>query len=277
METTYEKLTDEQVSHYLERLGISCGEGGMPQPSLEFLNRLVEAHQKRIPFEAIDVYQQKLPISLEVQKLYEKIVEKKRGGYCFEMNGLFISLLRTLGYDAWSCYCRVIRGRAELRPVSHRGNIVCIENQLYFCDVGFGGPMPSQAILLESGRHQKIGQEEYWPVEEEHGWWGLMRMRKGSQDDFDSQSGSGEQLELMFQISMADPLDFIPLNAHVSERPEAVFRLKFMANVRTDRGYKDISDMVFTIKEDGVVTRRELDNEQQREEVLKEHFGICLE
>lgn len=276
MVTTYEKLTDKQLHNYLNRLGISCGEEEIPQPSLEFLNCLVEAHQKQIPFEDIDVYQQKLPISLEVQKLYEKIVEKRRGGYCFEMNGLFITLLRTLGYNAWSCYCRVVRGGTQLRPVSHCGNLVCMEGKHYFCDVGFGGPMPSGAVLLESGRHQIIGQEEYWPVKEEHGWWGLMRMRKGQQDDFDSRSSHGEQLELMFQTSMADPLDFLPLSAYVSERPESVFRMKFMANIRTNSGYKDISDMVFSIKENGEVTRYELEDEQQREKILREHFGIFL-
>lgn len=276
MVTTYERLTDIQVDRYLKRLGIDCGKDEKPQPSLEFLDHLVGAHQKRIPFEDIDVYQQKLPISMEAPKLYEKIVEKKRGGYCFEMNGLFICLLRSLGYDAWSCFCRVIRGRAELRPVSHRGNIVKIGSRLYFCDVGFGGPMPSKAILLESGRHQKIGQEEYWPVEEEHGWWGLMRMKRGKQDDYDSTSSSGEQLELMFQTAMADPLDFLPLNAYFSERQESVFRVRFMVNIRTDRGYKDINDMVFTIKEDGVVKRCQLEDERQREDILREHFGIDL-
>ena len=277
MVTTYEKLTDDQVCGYLERLGMPCEKEKLPPPSLELLNRLVEAHQKKIPFEDIDVYQQKLPLSLEVQDLYKKIVEKKRGGYCFEMNGLFISLLQTLGYDAWSCYCRVVRGRAGWRAVSHRGNLVQIENRLYFCDVGFGGPMPSGAILLESGLHQRIGQEEYWPVEAEHGWWALMRMKKGEQDDFDSQSESGEQMELMFELTMADPLDFLPLNAYVSERPEAVFRQKFMVNMRTDKGYKGISDMVFTVKEDGVVNCFEMEDEQDRKEVLEKHFGIYLD
>ena len=276
MMTGYTTLTDAQARGYLERLGIFPAEGAMPEPDLSFLNRLVEAHQKKVPFENIDVYQARLPISLEISDLYEKIVVKKRGGYCFEMNGLFVCLLRTLEYDAWSCGCRVVRGRDQVRPILHRGNIVCLNNRLYFCDVGFGGPMPSQAVLLESGKHQRIGQEEYWPVEEEHTWWSLVRMKRGNQDDYAPEAEAGECVEIMFQTAMMEPADFLPLNYYVSEPADSYFRVKMMANIRTDTGYMDVSDMVFTIKENGRVTRHGLESEEERSAVLEKYFGICL-
>lgn len=276
MKTTYETLSKEQMKAYFERLGITAACDVFPAPSLELLNQLIEAHQKKIPFEDLEVYLQRLPLSLEVQDLYEKIIERKRGGYCFELNGLFISLLRSLGFDAWSCICRVIRGRDFIKPVSHRGNIVKIEDKLYFCDVGFGGPMSCHAVLLENGLHQKIGEEEFWPVDEENGWWSLMRYKKGSQDDYDAEKETGEQLELMFQSVLADPVDFIPLNLFLTNNPESLFRSTYIANLRTDSGYKNIQDMVFTVKKDGVVTRTELADEEERTAILKEHFGIVL-
>lgn len=276
MKTTYENLSREQVKAYFNRLGITVEGDGFPEPSLELLNQLIEAHQKKIPFEDLEVYLQRLPLSLEVQDLYEKIIVRKRGGYCFELNGLFISLLRSLGFDAWSCFCRVIRGRDMIRPVSHRGNIIKIEGQLYFCDVGFGGPMSCHAVLLESELHQKIGEEEFWPVEEENGWWSLMRYKKGSQDDYDAEKETGEQMELMFQSAQADPVDFIPLNLFLTDNPESLFRSTFIANIRTDHGYRNIQNMVFTVKENGVVTRREMADEEERADVLKTYFDIVL-
>ncbi|MGN0293261.1 MAG: arylamine N-acetyltransferase [Lachnospiraceae bacterium] len=276
MLTEYAVLTDAQVRGYLERLEISLEEGKLPYPDPAFLNRLVEAHQKKVPFENIDVYLKKLPVSLDISDLYEKIVVKRRGGYCFELNGLFVCLLRTLGYDAWSCACRVVRGREQIRPILHRGNIVRIDDRLYFCDVGFGGPMPAQAVLLESGRHQRIGQEEYWPVEEGHTWWSLVRMKRGNQDDYAPEAAVGECVEIMFQTAMLEPADFIPLNYYVSEPADSYFRVKMMANLRTDTGYRDVSDMVFTIKENGLVNRRQLESEEERREILEKYFGICL-
>ncbi|MDO5410874.1 MAG: arylamine N-acetyltransferase, partial [Lachnospiraceae bacterium] len=253
-----------------------CEDGKWPAPTLEFLNQLVEAHQKHIVFENLDAYYQKGPFTLSNSELYEKIIVKKRGGFCFELNGLFINLLRTLGYRAWSCLCRVVRGGDVFRPVSHRGNLVMIEDKLYFCDVGFGGPMPCAAVLVESGLHQKIGGEEFWPVEEEYGWWSLWRIKKGNKDDFDEQQPAGEQMELLFQNSMADPKDFVILSAYQTESPDAVFRKTLRANIRTDHGYKSVFDMTFTEKKDGETVRRELKDEAERDLILKDVFGLCL-
>lgn len=274
MVTTYETLTESQIKNYFKRLGLSWEE--KTEPSLALLNQLIEAHQKSVPFESLDVYWNKLPISLKIEDLYHKIVEKNRGGYCFEINTLFVCLLRSLGYDAWSCFCRVVRGMDLHRAVTHGANIVSLEGKTYFCDVGFGGPMPCQAVLLESGRHQMIGGEEYWPLQEEHGWWALMRMRKGSQDDYDSGTLCGEQLEILFHEGLVDPMDYLPLNAYVSEREESIFRQRMRVNLRTDCGYKDIGDMVFTVKENGIVTRKTMESEEERLAVLKEHFGLDL-
>ncbi len=275
MQTNYQALNQEQLTGYLKRLGISGPEE--VQPTRAWLDRLVELHQKRIPFEDIDVYQQKLPISLDVSDLYDKIISRNRGGYCYELNGLFIALLQSLHFDAWSCFCRVIRGRSDIRPISHRGNLVNLDGALYYCDVGFGGPMPAGALLVEDGKHQIIGQEEYWVKPQEHGWWAIMRRKRGHLDDYDPDAAAGEQMELLFQNAMADPADFLPLSAYSSGVPTSLFRTKYMVNMRTDSGYKDISDNIFTVKEGDEVTRVSIEDETMRFQILKEQFGIVPE
>ncbi len=272
MQTTYQTLESRQLAGYLKRLEIPSRTD--VQPSAAFLNQLVALHQKKIPFEDIDVYQQKLPIPLDINDLYDKIISRKRGGYCYELNGLFIALLQSLHFDAWSCFCRVIRGRSQIRPISHRGNLVRLDGALYYCDVGFGGPMPAGALLVEDGTHQIIGQEEYWTTKQEHGWWAIMRRKKGASDDYDPDAAAGEQMEVLFQTGMADPADFLPLSAYSSGVPTSLFRTKYLVNLRTDSGYIDISDNVFTVKEGDVVRKYPIADEMERLQILKEQFGI---
>ena len=131
-EKLYEPLPD--TAAYLERLGLE------PPRELnrEYLDGLVYAHQCRIPFENLDVYAFHRPISLGIADLFQKIVMNKRGGYCFEMNALFTALLNALGYHAWACMCRILRSKDYIPPVMHRGVLVELDGQLYFCDVGYG-------------------------------------------------------------------------------------------------------------------------------------------
>ncbi len=67
----------------------------------DVLDLLIRAHLQSVPFENIDIYDRRLPIPLGIPALFDKIVTRRRGGYCFELNGLFMALLSALGF---SCY-----------------------------------------------------------------------------------------------------------------------------------------------------------------------------
>ena len=84
----YDLLSEEQTKKYLERIGLSY-----PQPLVpETLDTLIYAHQCTVPFENIDTRILHCPVSLSSQDLYRKIVEERHGGFCFELNGLFLLL-----------------------------------------------------------------------------------------------------------------------------------------------------------------------------------------
>lgn len=95
-EELYRPLPD--VNAYLERLNISKGD----VCDEAYLDALVTAHQCEIPFENMDVMK-KRTISLAVEDLFDKIIRRKRGGYCFELNSLFCHLLKALGFEAHGC------------------------------------------------------------------------------------------------------------------------------------------------------------------------------
>ena len=119
--------------HYLERIGV---EGDL-HADLATLRRLQYQHLLHIPFENIDIRHGK-PIPLNVVSFYNKIVVQRRGGYCYECNGLFHELLLWLGYDSRIISCRVTTGKQVNEQFDHLALIVTLNGTEWLVDVGFG-------------------------------------------------------------------------------------------------------------------------------------------
>ena len=112
-EFIYEPLPDLEA--YLARIGYT----GSRELSRENLNELVYCHQCSVPFENLSCCDYGEPVVMDIPSLYDKVVTRHRGGYCFELNGIFAALLRAFGFDAYSVMCRLARSD-EIRPVMHR-------------------------------------------------------------------------------------------------------------------------------------------------------------
>ncbi|MCD7982205.1 MAG: arylamine N-acetyltransferase [Clostridiales bacterium] len=142
--------TKQQIAAWLERIHYD----GDLTISKETLDALVYSHQCAIPFENIDVYDFHREIPLDEVSLFEKMVTRKRGGYCFETNGFFCRMLQSIGFDARPCLCRVMFGlrRPEENFIDHRATIVALDGQRYFCEAGIGGAMPPGALQLPPER-----------------------------------------------------------------------------------------------------------------------------
>ena len=257
-EFIYDTLTDEQVRAYLDRLCFTdehvC--------SKENLDRLIYLHQCHIAFENLDVYYRQLPLSLDTQDLFDKIITRGRGGFCFELNGLFVLLLRTLGYDAYSCVCRVAANRTELGNLAHRAVIVRLDGKTYVCDVGLGGPMPPFAVEISETR-QTLRGETTWVEPTEMGWYLQRRLTK---------EGTEANI-IIFGLQAFLAKDFIPLCTALTDDPNSVFRTNLMVNLRRPDGYHRLRNGVLTVesaegKEDRTVTDAELAS------VLTEYFHL---
>src|SRR2546425_11964635 len=99
---------------YLERIGYS----GSTRPTVNVLRRLHRRHLLSIPFENLDIHLHR-PIILNEATLYDKIVKHRRGGFCYELNGSFASLLKKLGFDGSLLSARVARKRGGFSPDFH--------------------------------------------------------------------------------------------------------------------------------------------------------------
>ena len=123
------------MDKYLERIKIRANE---ISPDLATLKLLQRQHLLNIPFENLDIHWNR-PIILTTAGFYRKIVDEGRGGFCYELNGLFDELLRYLGFKTRLVSARVFREDGTKGPeFDHAAIIVCIEGDEYLTDVGFG-------------------------------------------------------------------------------------------------------------------------------------------
>jgi len=133
-----------ELRGYLERIHYN----GSLQPSLQTLRELHKAHLLSVPFENLDIHSGR-PIKLDQEHLYQKIVLEKRGGFCYELNGMFASLLRDLGFDVTILSARVHKGNGDFGPeYDHLTLLVNIEES-WLADVGFGDSFREPLCMVD--------------------------------------------------------------------------------------------------------------------------------
>lgn len=248
------------LSAYLKRIGLTV----TPPVSLDGLNALILAHQTHVPFEDLNTSWLRLPVSLEIPALYDKVVLRRRGGYCYELNALFTRLLLDLGFDARSVFCRIVRGRDFLPPCAHRAVVVALAGELYFCDVGFGGPMPAGALQIADGAGRDVCGEFFCVNRFDDHWWTVSR---------DTSAGAREAV-LQFNTFPQTPQEFIAANMKSATDPESLFVAHLLVNLRTEDGALSISDDTFTVRRGGEAQTRRIADEADLRRLLRERFGI---
>lgn len=247
----YEKLPD--VMGYLNRIGIT----EVPAPTKENLDKLIYAHFLHVPYENVETSIERKCPDLSTTALYDKIVTRGRGGYCFELNGLFYTLLQELGYEVYPVACRMLMEFGAL-PIGHRGSILTIDGKKYFADVGTSGIAGFEAVPFEGQTNAGIYIKPNGPE---------MEIRKNN--------GEEDTLLLSFTDYYFDPKDFIPLNFFVACGPfssNPVVRV----NLSTTEGAKSINGDVFKVRKNGETTETPIESREMLLDILKEHFNIAI-
>lgn len=262
-------LSEEQVRNYLKRLGM---DREIPLTK-ESLDELVYAHQCSIPFETVSIHRGDGVPPADVDALYQKVIDKNLGGYCFELNKLFQELLESLGFDVRPVISRAVRGREGRMPINHRGCVVDLDGKLYSVDVGFGGPMPAGALLLEPGEDQVIADETYAVQPAEDGWLKIERVTRANLDSYDDEVPSRRQVELELCTAFVEEQDFEALN-HFFSQPGTLFRDHELANLRLPDGYLGYKDGELTIRRNGQKQVRVFDSAEEADAALDESFGL---
>lgn len=143
---------DVGLDAYFDRIGFA----GPVAPTLPTLAALHALHPAAIPFENLNSLLG-LPVRLDQASLKRKLLDERRGGYCFEHNLMFLRVLRELGFDARGHLAGVLWGGRpvdELTP-DHMTITVDISGTTYLADVGFGGLMQTAPLVLRTGVEQQ--------------------------------------------------------------------------------------------------------------------------
>lgn len=260
-------MNREKVKAFLERIG--CGDIPLEsegckavKKDAQTLGTLVRGHLEHVPFENLDVFDfGRIPV-LEESELFVKIVEKNRGGYCFELNTLLRCLLKALGYSCYPVAARVLWNKETVPPLAHMGIAAQLEEGMYYCDVGYGGPGPKGLLRLSKGT-QIIDGESFQVCHTRDGETRIDRLHDGTWKPL-----------LQFWDKPVRDVDFQVMNYYCATHPDILFTQRRVVNICTSRGSKALMDMELTVRENGRARQSVYKSREELEEGLKKEFGI---
>lgn len=260
------------VQTYLSRIGFS----GSAEPVLDVLRSLHTHHLLTVPFENLTLHSGGR-VQLDFPLLYDKIVKQRRGGFCFENNGLFSWLLQELGFQVTVISGQVknsITGRFG-PPFDHLIIAVNLNGQRWLCDVGFGSMGFSTPLSLDTSGPQEQGHRVY-RIREDAG----MRFLESQQEDNKGPNGDWAVL-YKFTLEPRCLEDFVEMCQYHQSSPSSLFFCKSLCTVLkpggrlTYIGYR-LTSTTFPTERSGLeTTTRELQDEEIPG-ILAEQFGIIL-
>ncbi|WP_308907666.1 arylamine N-acetyltransferase family protein [Pseudomonas canadensis] len=194
---------------YLQRLGYDSP----PAPTLQTLQDLQLRHVCTFAFESLSSLM-RLPVPIDLPSVEQKVLLEGRGGYCYELNQMFLALLQELGFDARGITGRVVMGGApDARTArTHRLSLVTLDGVRYITDVGFGGMVPSSPLLLDTEAVQATAHEPYRLTFDGQGSYTLW-----------AQVAEGWRGLYVFDLQVQAAIDYEIGNWYVSTHPDSVF------------------------------------------------------
>ena len=251
---------NEKIVKYLERIGYS----GDLSLNAGLLASIQELHVKTVPYENLDVLAG-VPISLAPDALYEKIIIRKRGGFCFELNALYSWFLSELGFSVTNYFARYLMNSDVIPKRRHHVIIVEIEGKKILCDVGVGNEAPRRTLVLELDTVQSDGFGEYKFEYDDFLGWILLQNYKGQW-----------RRQYSFTEDPQIPSDFEAISFYCEKHPLSIFNKQRIVAIKTSGGRKTLDGNIFKIFDGGSVEVTEAQNDAQIRELLMEYFGISL-
>ncbi|VVO88344.1 N-hydroxyarylamine O-acetyltransferase [Pseudomonas fluorescens] len=256
-------MSEPRLTHlavYLQRLGYDAP----PAPTLETLRLLQRRHTGAFAFENLTTLSGE-PVLIDLPSVEQKVLLEGRGGYCYELNSLYLALLKELGFDARGISGRVVMGQPEgaWTARTHRLSLVTLGSVRYITDVGFGGMVPTAPLILDSTTEQLTPHEPYRIEQHDDGY--TLRANV-----------AGEWKAMyIFDLQRQEDIDYAVGNWYVSTHPESSFRKQLMV-ARTGEGWRrTLNNGSFAIHRVGSESeRRQVADVDELVALLAREFGI---
>ncbi len=246
------------VPAYLRRIGYT----GPIAPTAETLRLLHRAHLETVPFENLDISQGR-KITVDESSSIRKIVEERRGGFCYELNGAFAALLRALDFTVTLLSAKVVRADGSLgREFDHLTLLVDLDEP-WLADIGFGDCF-IEPLRLESGIEQKQDN-------------GIFRIEEKSGSlTVESQADGNWNKVYLFTLTPRRLEDFAAMCHYQQTSPESHFTQKRVCTLLTPNGRITLSDLKLIVTENGNRHESILSSEEEWKQVLAERFGVVI-
>jgi N-hydroxyarylamine O-acetyltransferase len=247
------------VQPYLRRINYE----GPLEPSLATLRRLHRQHLYCVPFENLDIALG-VPIVLESKRLFDKIVLRCRGGFCYELNGLFCELLTALGFRVSMLSACVRHDDGGFGPEFDHMLLKVELPEPWLADVGFGesfvDPLPLAAGALESENSHLFG------VLPENGGWELYR-----------RDSDGAEIPLYRFSDVAHDLrEYVPMCEYHQTSPDSSFTRWRICTIARPEGRTTLAGMRLIETKNSSRQETLLSSEAELRDCLKEQFGVQL-
>lgn len=244
------------LNAYLERIG----HPGQPGADLAGVTGLLRHQLRAVPFENLDVRAGR-GVSLEPEAIVDKIVRRRRGGYCYELNGLFAMALAALGIEYRFVGCRPMTYPAR-RPRTHMALLARLDGEDWLCDAGFGSyGLRAPMRLAEAGEvRQDDDVFQLAPMNDRE-----YRLRARVEGDWADQ--------YCFDLGHHEWVDFLPANWLNSTHPETLFTRHLVVMRQTPEGRVILFDDRLKTVVGGETTTRAV-SEAERPGLLAALFGL---
>lgn len=247
---------------YFKRIGYTK----VPKVDFDTLSELHRLHTYAIPFENLNPFTYK-EVLLDLDSLEKKMVQELRGGYCFEQNILFSSVLKEIGFSFRWLGARVLWNQPEdlITRRSHMLFLVDLEGKTYLCDVGFGGMTLTTPIKFKTDIVQKTTHEDF-------------RLLK-YEEDLVLQANVADVWKTIYRFDMTIQyeIDYEVANYYLYTNPTSHFRNMLIAAKPFPEGRLALSNTQFTTHlRNGESQKQQLTSPAEIKKILSEKFGIKL-
>lgn len=242
---------------YLQRIGLA----DPMSPDVDTLCLLQRSHLLTVPFENLDIHW-KRPIVLDLEAFYRKVIDERRGGFCYELNGLFNELLGSLGFHTRLISARVFNGTSHGPEYDHAAIIVTIGDRDYLADVGFGdfAAEPLRFVLDEQQRDDN-GTFIIRRFDDEY-----LEVAKGVEGEWRS--------EYIFKDIARDLSQFAEMCDFQQYSPESHFTKGKLCSIMTENGRKTLTDSKFIVTTRSEKIEAETADDTEFYRLLNDEFGI---
>lgn len=250
------------LSAYLRRIGYD----GPRTATLETLRALHSLQPRAIAFENLDPFLGR-PVRLDAASLQAKLVARRRGGYCFEQNLLFMHALSALGFSVSGLAARVLWGQSvdALTPRGHMLLRVELDGRTWLADVGFGGLTMTAPLLLEPGLEQQTPHEAFRVARHDEGF------------RVEALVGGEWRALYRFDMSAHYEIDYAITNYFLSTSPTShMVTGLIVARALSDRRYALLRNRLTVHHLGGGSERREVESPAELADVIEGMFDLAL-